>query len=514
MRRIRVISNQADTAERVRAALPEAGLVHGAANFDGAAGGPAPEVTVVAGEPAEDAAAIDAWRRSNPGGLIVLGGVGPSLAACIALPEDAVATELRHALTRALAQPHPRPQPAPAPAPATTRSESKYRTALRGAVRLLAVPTHDHAAQWTQLAIDVFSPVSAGMLMPRGAYAGLEAPFGIAADVAAAFTLPMDAGLMAALAERRALMEAGRDAEGNVLRVLGLCWAAPLHANGELAGALCLGPRADGEPYDAADRELFMLLAEAASSAMTKTASMHEAPSPPFEPSPAPSEPAGPSPGETWEAAAARIAQAMQNPLSTIAAYAQMLPQNYASADFRTEMSETVQREVERISAVVETLHGASLLPRINLQAASVNDAVRRALKWVESEIHEHMIQLDEDLDPAEPQAILDSAYLVDALRQLLRNAIEAMPQGGALRVGTRMTEGGCEIRVADSGAGLNGEAARQIFQPFYSTKPYRLGLGLTVAQRIVEAHRGRLRHENTGGGSRFSLSLPSTKED
>jgi signal transduction histidine kinase len=311
-------------------------------------------------------------------------------------------------------------------------------------------------------------------------------------------------------------MEAGRDAEGQVLRVLGLCWAAPLHANGELAGALCLGPRADGEPYDAADRELFMLLAEAASNALRKPASVpaQEQADTPAQAEPANGGDALPSPEETWEAAAARIAQAMQNPLSTIAAYAQMLPQNYASEDFRAEMSETVQREVERISTVVETLHGASLLPRINLQTASVNDVVRRALKWVETEVHEHMIQLEDKLDPAEPQAVLDSAYLVDALRQLLRNAIEAMPQGGVLRVGTRMTEGGCEIRVADSGVGLNSETARQIFQPFYSTKPYRLGLGLTMAQRIVEAHNGRLHQENTGGGASFSLSLPSAEND
>jgi signal transduction histidine kinase len=90
----------------------------------------------------------------------------------------------------------------------------------------------------------------------------------------------------------------------------------------------------------------------------------------------------------------------------------------------------------------------------------------------------------------------------------LLRNAIEAMPEGGVVTVESGQGDGRVRIVVRDTGPGL--PAGIDVFQIFVTTKPQGTGLGLSIVQQIVQQHRGEVKAENVpGGGARFTVSVP-----
>ena len=94
-------------------------------------------------------------------------------------------------------------------------------------------------------------------------------------------------------------------------------------------------------------------------------------------------------------------------------------------------------------------------------------------------------------------------------LRNLILNAIDAMPQGGALRVRTQARDGGVRLEVSDTGQGLTPEECERLFTPYYTTKTHGTGLGLAIVQSVVSDHQGRISVESQPGrGTTFRLEL------
>jgi C4-dicarboxylate-specific signal transduction histidine kinase len=106
---------------------------------------------------------------------------------------------------------------------------------------------------------------------------------------------------------------------------------------------------------------------------------------------------------------------------------------------------------------------------------------------------------------------------LQQVMLNLMRNAHEAMAQSERRKlevVTTRLDDETIEITIADCGPGLPEEIAERVFEPFQSTKPNGMGLGLSICRSIVESHRGNLRYEsNRGGGAVFCVTLPAMLE-
>ena len=107
----------------------------------------------------------------------------------------------------------------------------------------------------------------------------------------------------------------------------------------------------------------------------------------------------------------------------------------------------------------------------------------------------------------------VDPHLLTSVFANLIRNAVEASPPGAAVTIRTRLRDGLAEISVVDRGSGIDQEHREQIFNPFFTTKPEGVGLGLAIVARIVDAHSGSLDVESEPGrGSIFRLTLPVTR--
>ncbi len=214
-----------------------------------------------------------------------------------------------------------------------------------------------------------------------------------------------------------------------------------------------------------------------------------------------------------WEYLSERVAQEVKNPMVAINTFAQLLPRKYDSEDFRDAFSRVVQKEVARINNVVETLFDFARRAELVLHPADVNETVKSILRSFEEELSTRAIKLETQWDPEAPEANLDVAHFSQAVQSVVQNSIEAMPQGGTLKVATKRRNGECEILIADTGPGIPDEEAPLIFMPFYSTKERGMGLGLSIAVRIMQQHSGDLKLVESPQGGSFALSIPTTKE-
>ena len=216
-----------------------------------------------------------------------------------------------------------------------------------------------------------------------------------------------------------------------------------------------------------------------------------------------------------WEYLSSRVAQEIKNPMVAINTFAQLLPTEYESDEFRGEFAAVVQKEVGRINDVVEALYKFASPDRLSLRPCDLNENVHSILKRFDEELAERAIRLETHFDEGETPVNLDPEQFAQAVSNVIQNCIEAMPEGGTLGISTRRDNGGCELVITDTGHGVSEQDAALIFTPFFSTKEKGMGLGLTMASRIVEEHEGHLelmRSADTGGA--FVINLPTAAPD
>jgi PAS domain S-box-containing protein len=177
-------------------------------------------------------------------------------------------------------------------------------------------------------------------------------------------------------------------------------------------------------------------------------------------------------------------------------------PQQKAHADLARSIA-----DLDRlVTDLLEYSRSFTLHPSTMKLNAALNDLLRQ----IEAELPSGLIRIDRDFLADLPSLSVDVFKLEQALGNILRNAVQAMPEGGVLRVSTRVDDGDVVARIHDSGAGIQGDDPAAVFRPFYTTKPGGTGLGLALAQRIVEAHGGRITAVNAaGGGAVFEVRLP-----
>jgi two-component system sensor histidine kinase TtrS len=157
------------------------------------------------------------------------------------------------------------------------------------------------------------------------------------------------------------------------------------------------------------------------------------------------------------------------------------------------EISAQALRAGEVLRRIRDFLRGESRRERVDL-----NDVVRRALRFAEGEARRAEVRIDLKLAPEALPIEVDPIQIEQVLLNLVQNGFEVMSEDDrsdrVLTIETRrLGRDGVEVTVCDTGAGISAEVAARLFDPFFSTKPDGLGLGLSICRTIVEAHGGRL---------------------
>jgi PAS domain S-box-containing protein len=209
---------------------------------------------------------------------------------------------------------------------------------------------------------------------------------------------------------------------------------------------------------------------------------------------------------------AASIAHELNHPLELILGFAQELLAEMDASHPHYDAVKIIERETGRCAKIVRDLLDFARPAKPEPKPLDLVDLLRKSLYLVLPELRRAKVETEIDLDPNLPPVYGDSQQLEQVLLNLFFNAIEAMPQGGTLtvRAASKPPEE-VMIAVADTGVGIPSDDIPKIFLPFFTTKARRgMGLGLSICQRIIRAHGGRIEVESRPGqGTSFYLYLP-----
>jgi signal transduction histidine kinase len=215
-----------------------------------------------------------------------------------------------------------------------------------------------------------------------------------------------------------------------------------------------------------------------------------------------------------WRELARRLAHELKNPLfplqitvENMQRARELSPEQFDEV-FR-EGTATLLDELAGLKQIIGRFSDFAKMPAPEMQTLSFNDLVSDTLKLFEPQLARARVRADAVLDPRLRPVQADPDQMTRVLRNLILNAIDAMPEGGTLTVRTMALEGGMRVEVSDTGQGLTPEESRRLFTPYYTTKTHGTGLGLAIVQSVVSDHHGRISVESAPGkGATFRIEL------
>ncbi len=200
------------------------------------------------------------------------------------------------------------------------------------------------------------------------------------------------------------------------------------------------------------------------------------------------------------------VAHQIRNPLNAITLELELLSQDARASRPVEDHVHAVREEMNRIDVVIEALMRFMRPGQLKIERLAVNDL----LSEVASSVNDPRIAVDCDFDPAVVFIKADRAVLMEALRNLVQNAADAMPRGGRLRLSSALADGCVELTIADTGEGIAPEHLENIFQLYFTTKPDGNGVGLPLALRAVDLHGGTLKLDSrVSEGTTVRIRLP-----
>jgi len=213
---------------------------------------------------------------------------------------------------------------------------------------------------------------------------------------------------------------------------------------------------------------------------------------------------------------AAGIAHEINNPLAGILLYSSNMIKKVPEEGPLKEGLDVIVHETIRCRGIIQELLDFSKEREPKKTLTNINDVIGKALNILENEFRLDHISVETDLSEEMVSSFLDENQMEQVFVNLLINAVEAMDDGGRIRIKTRLgPEGKCmKIEFEDTGCGFPKEALNRIFEPFFSTKAKGTGLGLAVSYGIVENHMGDIRaYSEPGKGASFIIEIPLIKQ-
>ena len=205
---------------------------------------------------------------------------------------------------------------------------------------------------------------------------------------------------------------------------------------------------------------------------------------------------------EAMERMSGMVRHDIRKPLQTIQSASYMLRHR---PDRLEEFTQRIDESVEYAVKILEDLSALTKPETINKVPTNLNDIVEKAIECANIPA---IVNVEKNLTPIILE--IDQYRIRRVVDNLVKNAIEAMPDGGTLYVELKEVEGTAQLKVRDSGQGIPEEIGKKLFTPFYTTKHTGTGLGLAICKRIIEAHQGKIVFESiVGEGTSFIMTLP-----
>ena len=217
---------------------------------------------------------------------------------------------------------------------------------------------------------------------------------------------------------------------------------------------------------------------------------------------------------------ASQITHEIRNPLSSMGLNSELLEDELAdlaasggdeSVAEASALVGAIRGEIDRLTAVTEQYLRFARLPKPTLADADLNALLSDLLSFMRGEMLSRGVRSECELSANLPPVALDRNQVRQAVLNLLRNSIEALNDGGVVRIETRrLSPERIELLVGDTGPGIEEETLARVFEPFFTTKATGTGLGLALVQQIVAEHGGTVEcHSKLGEGTTFRIELP-----
>jgi signal transduction histidine kinase len=211
----------------------------------------------------------------------------------------------------------------------------------------------------------------------------------------------------------------------------------------------------------------------------------------------------------------ANVAHEIRNPITAIGGLARRLKKSASLKTYENEYLDLIIQEARRLEDVLKEVISFTGKRTYHREEYSINDLVDENLITFETVLKERSVTVDKRLGEV-PSVYVDKTAFMGAMRNLLSNAIDAMPDGGKLTVTTGLDTSDethyVFLKVTDTGVGIPEENIALIFEPFFTTKVTKkeTGLGLSITRKYIEDHGGFIRVSSVAGrGTTFSIYLP-----
>ena len=213
---------------------------------------------------------------------------------------------------------------------------------------------------------------------------------------------------------------------------------------------------------------------------------------------------------------AAGVAHEIGNPLNAISLNLQLLAREFrreSDEDRRTRLLHdisTAQNEVKRLEGIIKGFLSALRPAKLNLVPGTLLDPLTDTLEAMKAQFEDRRIETALNLPTALPTVLVDRAQMEQVFFNLIKNALEAMKDGGSLDIEVASDDHDVRVAFSDNGSGMDAATLAHIFEPYQTSKEHGSGLGLMLSRRIVHAHGGEIDVESKpGAGTVFTVRIP-----
>ena len=209
----------------------------------------------------------------------------------------------------------------------------------------------------------------------------------------------------------------------------------------------------------------------------------------------------------------AGISHEIRNPLGIISSTGELLKQKIARTDTEVKLTDVIVEEADRLNGIVTDFLNFARPQAPNLMPCKVDEVIKKNLTFLAPEINKNSYEVHTRFASDIPEIQADPGLLYQAFLNILMNAMQAMPEGGAIYIELSAHGNTLTILFCDEGPGISDETLNKIWEPFFTTKDKGSGLGLPIVRKIIEGHGGVIGIENAPEkGAQVTITLPANR--